>query len=389
MKKHIKSVVVLTSICALVAILMSITNYFTEPIIEKRRNETANAALLEVFPDGKGFSEIDIAKYDLPESITKAYSEESGGYVFEMNVTGYKSGLVIMCGISADGTVTGATYLQSAETNGAEKTYGEKLKGATLDSIDGIDTVAGSTKTTVAYRNAVKDALGAKVILEGGSADLRTEEEIFADNLNTALSAGEGKFTPYLITEQLSADYSVYKADNDAGYVFVTGDSFVGVDASGNVVSDTAEELKTSIAADAKILLASKKTEIDLTSYAESMPSSIEKAYKTESGNYVFNIHASGYGKKGDKYSRSNEYIYIDVAVTKDGKILSCITVSQKESEGIGDACAKESYYGQYDGKTADNYTEVDSISGATVTSNGYMSAISNVFEAVKVLEGK
>ena len=35
MKKYIKSVVALTAICAVVSILLSITNYITAPVIEK------------------------------------------------------------------------------------------------------------------------------------------------------------------------------------------------------------------------------------------------------------------------------------------------------------------------------------------------------------------
>ena len=386
MKKHIKSIVVLTAICALVSVLMAVTNYFTALIIEKNKLASANKALLVVFPDGKGFEEVDISKYDLPEGIRKAYSEESGGHVFEIETTGYKPGLVIMCGISADGTVTGATYLESAETNGAEKTYGDKLKGKTLSDIDGVDIVSGSTKTTEAYKKAVKDALGAKEVIGGGNVDFRTEEEIFNDNLSAALPEAEGKFTNYLITEQLSKDYSVYKADNGKGFVFVSGESFVATDVGGAVVSDAADDIKTAVEADAKKLIASSMTETDITKY-ENMPATVDKAYKTTSGNYVFKMHANGYSAT-NKYAQVKEPIYIDVAITKDVKIISCITASQKESDGYGAACGKPSYYEKFNGTDAQTYTKVDAINGATITTNAYMNAIKNAFEAVKILEG-
>lgn len=389
MKNHIKSVVTLTAICAIVAILMGVTNYITAPIIAKRQSETANEALLQVFPDGEGFEEIDIS-LDFPKAITRAYSEENGGYVFEISTTGYSSGFVIMCGVDKDGKVTGATYIASNETNGAEKTYGEQLKGKTLSDIDSVDTVAGSTKTTAAYRDAVKTALGAKEILGGGTADLRSEEEKLADNLSAALPVAEGKFAPYLITEQLTGNYSVYKADNGSGFVFVSGENFIGADSSGNITSQIDESLKEQVLADVQKLAASSKTEIDITKYAGTLPAQVQKAYMTASGNYVLNLRAAGYGiTGGNKYHpASGEYIYIDVALTPDGKILSCITVSQAETEGVGDACAKESYYSQFVGKTSADYTSVDAISGATVTSNAYAAAIAKAFEAVNILKG-
>ena len=102
----------------------------------------------------------------------------------------------------------------------------------------------------------------------------------------------------------------------------------------------------------------------------------------------MFDLRAAGYGINGDKYTRSGEYIEIQVSVTPDGKIIACKTTAQKESEGIGDACAKPEFYNQFGGKLESDYTEVDAIAGATITTNGYKTAISKVFEAVKILEG-
>ena len=83
--------------------------------------------------------------------------------------------MVILCGISADGRVSGSLCLSSGETLGYEKTYGDAVKGATLSTVDGVDAVSGATKTTEGYRNAVKDALTAFSTLKaneqkGGSA---------------------------------------------------------------------------------------------------------------------------------------------------------------------------------------------------------------------------
>ena len=385
MNKHMKSVISLTAICAAVSLLLAVTNYVTAPIIEKQQSAAANEALYQVMPDGEDFQAVDLTKYELPDSITEAYSEKNGGYVFKITTTGYSSGFIIMCGVDASGTVTGATYIASSETLGEEATYGEKLKGATLDTVESVETVSGATKATSAYRNAVKDSLGAAVILGGGSVDLRSDEEILNDNLSAALPSAEGKFTSVFITEELTDINSVYKAENGAGYVFVSGESFIATDNEGNVTSET--ELKDTVETNAKKLIASTLTEIDISGYAD-IPSQVQKAYKTASGNYVFDLRAAGYGINGDKYTASGEYIYIKVSATADGKIIACETVSQKESDGIGSACADSSFYTQFNGKTADTYKDIDAISGATVTTNGYTTAISKVFEAINILKG-
>lgn len=387
MKNHIKTVISLTAICAVVSLLLALTNAITAPVIKEQENAAVNETLAEVLPNGEEFKAIDISSYTLPETVAEAYSEKNGGYVFKMITAGYGSNFIIMCGINSDGKVTGATTISSTETLGVEATYGEGLVDATAETIESVETVAGATKTTAAYKGAVKDALNAAVILGGGSVDIRSEEQILNDNLNTALPAAEGKFTSQFITEEIGNITAVYKADNNTGYVFVTGDSFIATDDKGEVISAADEALKTEVKAAAQKIINSAMTEIDITGF-DDMPAHIQKAYKTSTGNYVFELRAAGYGINGDKYTKSGEYIYIRVSATADGKIIACETLSQKESEGIGDACADASFYTQFNGKEESNYGEIDAIGGATITTNGYKTAVSKVFEAIKILKG-
>ncbi|MEE1278901.1 MAG: FMN-binding protein, partial [Acutalibacteraceae bacterium] len=268
MKSQIKTVVSLTVICAVVAVLLAVTNYITAPIIKKNEAAQVNGALSVVLPSGEGFEAVDISKYELPETITEVYSEKNGGYVFKMLTSGYGSDFVLMCGIDANGAVAGATCISSNETLGAEKEYGKTLVGATGETIDGVATVSGATRTTDAYKNAVRDALNAKIILGGGSVDLRDEAQILADNLNEALPAGEGKFTPVFITEILEGVQEVYKAENGAGYVLKSGENFIAATADGTVVSEVADDVKTLMSDNAKKLISSKLTQIDISGYA-------------------------------------------------------------------------------------------------------------------------
>lgn len=391
MKKYLKSIISLTVICAVVAALLAATNKLTAPIIEENAGAAANEALLVVMPDGGDFTAVDMTQYTFPESVLEAYTASNGGGVFKVTATGYGPDMIIMCGVDAGGTVTGAVCLSSNETLGVEKTFGETTIGATADTIDSLATVSGATMTTGAYKGAVKDAINSAAILGGASVDIRTPEQILADNLATALPAGD-KFTELFICEALEGVSAVYTADNGAGSVYVTGEGeeaiFVGVDANGVVVSEVAEDVKANIEAAAKIMANSSMEEIDITKYAD-MPSHVDKAYKTASGNYVIELHAAGFGINGDHYyNPSGEYIYIKVALTAEGKIINCVTTKQAETDGIGSACADKEFYSQFNGKDETNYKDIDAISGATITTNGYKTGIGKAIEAVKIMEG-
>ena len=383
MKKSVQSTLVLVAICAVMAILLALTNSITAPIIKQNQDAAANEALLVVMPEGEGFEKMDVSSYTLPATVTEVYKEANGGYVVTLTTAGYGSGFVIMCGVSADGTVTGAVCLASTETLGYEKTFGESFTGKDAAGVDAVDTISGATKTTSAYKNAVKDALNTAIILGGGSVDLRDPAQILNDNLSASLPAGEGKFTKLFIAEVIEGIDAVYTADNGKGYVFVIGEEFIPVDESGNTDNTT---VKTAY----DILVASATEDIDLTAYAETLKY-VTSAKKTATGNYIFEVKGPGYGIVGgdDYHPASGEYIIVRVSMTPEGKIIDTFTVSQEESKGIGDACADEKFYGQFDGKTESDYKDIDAIAGATMTTNGYIKAIERAFEALNTLKGE
>lgn len=387
MKKYIKSIFSLISICLAVSLLLAVTNLITAPTIKKNEDAAANAALLEVLPDGEEFENLDITKYTLPSTVEEVYSEKNGGYVFKLRASGYSPDMIIMCGITADGRVSGALCLSSGETLGYEQIYGDNFKGKSLDEIESVDIIAGATKTTSGYRSAIKDALNAFTILNGGSVDIRTEEEKLADNLASALPSAARKFSSVFITEVLDGIDAVYKADNGSGYVYVSGENFYGLDANGKVISaDISEETKISLETSARKLAESKLTVLDINGYE--LPSAVSKVSKTESGNYVFELRGAGYGIQG-QYHASGEYIVIALSMTPAGKIIACETVSQAESEGYGAACAEYSFYSQFNGKDETNYGDIDAISGATTTTNAYKNAVKSAFDALKILKGE
>ena len=388
MKKQLKSVISLTAICAVVALLMALTNFITAPIIEEQEKNAVGEAFKTVLPEGEGFEAVDLSKYELPSTVEEAYSEKNGGFAFKLRTAGYGSDLVLMCGINNEGAVAGVSYISGNETLGVEATYGENLKDATADTIESVDTVAGATKTSTAMKSAVKDALNSAIILGGGSVDIRDEATILKDNLNTALPDAKGEFTEIFITEEVGNVSAIYKADNNFGFVFVLGENFVATDNNGTVLTEVSEDIKPEVTDAVQKIIGSTMTEIDISKYPD-MPSNVQKAYKTSSGNYVFDLRGAGYGINGDKYTRSGQYIEIKVSLTPAGKIISFKTTAQKESEGIGDACANPEFYTKFNGKDQSTLGEVDAIAGATITTKGYKTAISRAFDAVDILEGR
>ena len=134
--------------------------------------ENLDQALSVVMPNATGFNKINLSSIqNLPSTVTDAYVEKSGkGYAVLLETTGYRSGLVILVGISSDGIITGATCLSSNETFGYEKTFGDKTVGKDIDTI--VDVEAGATSLTInGYRGAVEDALYTVEMLNGGSSD--------------------------------------------------------------------------------------------------------------------------------------------------------------------------------------------------------------------------
>lgn len=394
MSKSIKSTVVLVAICATTALLLAVTNEITAPIIAQNEGAKANAALLEVLPDGGSFALADTSGMELPTTVTEAYRAQNGGYVFKLTTSGYNTGMVLMCGVNADGKITGVKCIANNETPSiggvAIGSYADMMPGKGIDTIDGVDTVTGATMTTKAYRAAVKDALSAAIILGGGSADFRTEEEILRDNLAAALPAAEGKFEKHFFAEVVEGVDAIYTATNGAGHVCVIGENFVGADANGQVIGEVSGTVAATVTAATAAISTTTLTDLTLSDY-EGLPGQLVSAKVTEKGNYVIEIKAAGYGIVGgnEYHPASGEYILIRVSISAEGKIIDCLTLSQAETDGVGSVCADETFYGQFDGKTEENYNDIDAISGATLTTDGYKKAILRAFESVKIFEGR
>ena len=221
MKKSAKNILVLVCICAVVSVLLALTNSITDPIIKANEQKNANAALLEVLPDGGSFELIDISSYTLPATVSEVYRAENGGYVVKLNTTGYNSGMVLMCGVTADGSVsgtpgTGKTLSAFSETDGVvSATFSDiSITKSQVSDFPTIPTISDSydgTSSNGMSGKAVKSAIDALDVTTSGAATNKTV---------TALTQTDGKisatFSNISITKSQVSDFPTIPTVNDA-----------------------------------------------------------------------------------------------------------------------------------------------------------------------------
>ena len=385
MKKNLLPSIVLGSICLVVAVLLSVVNSFTAPIIKERQEAAANAALLEVLPGGSDFKEIEITA-DYPSIVTKGWVA-NGGSVFQMEVTGYKSGLVIMCGVDADGKIAGVKHISSNETFGAEGQLNVDYTAAapTLDSLTQLPSASasGAPMTTKAYYDAIKAALQSAILASGGSVDTRTDEQKHSDALNFALNTTGKTFEKWFGVEEIAGVSAIYTCD--AGTVIILGDNYVGFDTEGNVVksatmdSTSASDVSDALKAEAEAAYASYQAALNSSLVIDDSYPEIVKSGSKLSNGYVFTMEVTG------KY----EGLVIQVTVGFDGKIVDTKVVETNETPSYSNKVFPnvEGENGAYNGSSLDNFSE-HLVSGATLTSQAYADAVKAALQSFVIAEG-
>ena len=163
MNQSVKSVVVLFSICLVVAVLLSGVNFITAPVIKAHNEQIKFGSLYEVIPDATGFEDLS-DKAALPESVTGVFAEESGlGYAVTLSTTSQFSqdDMVFTVAIDAEGKIIAVKLTNYAETKDFGASYPEKFIGTDASSMEGVDLVGGVTYSSTAFKNAVADAFAA------------------------------------------------------------------------------------------------------------------------------------------------------------------------------------------------------------------------------------
>ena len=163
----VRLILVLFVISAIVALLLGMTNYITEDIIDAIKQEKTQKALREVMPGGHEFKELS-AEVSADE-VTGVYSAGNSGYVIQMEVSGSQGAIDMVVGVDLSGAVTGVSIVDMAETAGlgdkaADADWRAQFVGASGSvavNKDGgqIDALTGATVTSRAVANGVNIAL--------------------------------------------------------------------------------------------------------------------------------------------------------------------------------------------------------------------------------------
>lgn len=163
----LKSVIVLTLICLIIAVAMAAVNTVTAPKIAEANEKAEQEALSAVLPDNNGFEKVETD--GLPDSVAAVYRDLGGsGYVVMLSVKGYDSSkpMSAAVGFTNDGSITECKVISAqGETSGigskvALPDFLSQFDGKDAD-MNGVDAISGATISSSAFINAVKESFTA------------------------------------------------------------------------------------------------------------------------------------------------------------------------------------------------------------------------------------
>lgn len=234
-KKNLMPAIVLSVICIVVAGLLAVVNLFTAPIIAEMEAQKVFDSLRVVL-DGK-FEELEKPE-GTSENVNAIYkvkgdSGELLGHVVTLTVKGYAGDISVTVGVGADGAVTKAVVTNESETHGKAgmDNYTDGFAGVNKDTVGGVDTFSGATKSSTAIKNAIIIAINTVTGSEveapsGGSSDGEGEEEITLPKTDAEILTLAGELVPENggfedVTPENSSNSlgRLYKEKSGKGYV--------------------------------------------------------------------------------------------------------------------------------------------------------------------------
>lgn len=417
MKENIKSVVVLTAICLVVAVLLAYTNSITAPIIEANKAAKASGSLLEVMPEAAGFENITETLANLPATVKEVHAETSGlGHVMILGTTTQFSSdeMGITVAIGADGKISNVLLTGYYESKDFGADYPATYIGQD-SALGGVDTVAGTTFSSTAFKDAITDAFN--VLIENNlvAAGQKSEEQLIAETMPLALpgcinSLGNPVTVP---VEGVAAPITqAFKAKNNCGYIYVVstdaGSVVVGVNAfgvaqafdlEGNDVTATATDAVAAAVAAAPAI-ATENLEANLATVTNSFPEGAEivaieglgtftdvvaafSATAGEETQYAVITMPLGYG---------DEAMKMLTVFNANGEVLAYKTLSEMIIHGEYYAdhqlTDESAYKAQFVGLTEGTYSDdMTLVAGATMTANAVNSSFHSAFEAFNLIK--
>lgn len=418
MKDNIKSVVVLTAICLVTAAVLAVTNFYTAPIIEENKAAAATGSLAEVIPGAAGFEELELPA-DAPATVKSLYKEASGlGYVMllETSSSYSQSPMGITLGFGADSKICGVMLTNYQETKDFGADYPSTYIGQD-SALGGVDTVAGCTYSSKAFKEAVTDAFN--LLINSGllAAGEKSEEQLIAEVMPTALPGCVNAAGTCVVEEATASDASVtaaYKAKNGCGYIAVVSGSdgtlVCGMNAFGEVKcfdlegNDVTEASADAVAAVQASFapLATETLEDDTATALRAFEEGTEVELTPVEATGSFGVATAAFkATVGDEVSyviltRPNGYADETMKmlhiINSNGEIVLYKTLSELIIHGEYYAehqlTDESAYRSSFVGLTEETYSDdVALVAGATITSNAVATSHRSAFEVFNFIK--
>ena len=363
-------------IIALVAgLALAATNMVTAGPIEEQSLKATREARIAVFPDASDFTEMDIAEDTGLDSIYEAkLNGDTIGYVLQNTVSGYGGPIEIVIGIDTQGMVTGLSVGGSsfAETAGLgtqvkEPAFTDQFVGlAELPVLNGnVDTISGATISSSAVINGIIQCYKQwEIIAGGGSSDTAAapsaavpleedgvfigEADGFVAPIRVSVTVENGYITAIKVLEQNDTEAMFAMAQDGIIPAVLQANGTDGVD----TVSGATYSSQGLLDAIADALCR------DCAETADT------QALPTQYTDGVYIGEAQGYMGK----------IQVSVTIT-DGSITAVKVLEYSDDTAIF-AMARDSIVPAV--IAANSAANVDTVSGATYSSNGLLDAIAN-----------
>ena len=236
-KEVLKSITVLTIICIISGLLLSIAYVATEPHIIKQSEIRANQKYSEIFPMATDFHK------NSKEDVDVFMNDDKIGIVKVSNTMGYGGNIKLLVGIYKNETIAGVRVLEQSETPGlgAKIVFSEfidqfKNKGKDVSLDNGIDSITGATISSQAVVDGVvnafvedKDIKEEKEDLE--NIDKKTHEEIYEET-----NEETGEVIDKISSKEINGTKNE-TIDNESSYIYKSSsENVVLADSNGNVM---------------------------------------------------------------------------------------------------------------------------------------------------------
>lgn len=389
MKKTIHLTVFLAVVAALCTGVLATVNMFTKDIIAEQNASAETAALKELYPEASKITVIDDFEADENNLVQAAYQIDDSAYAFRVSSQGYAEPIVYIIGFDADGSNSKYMVLEVKDTQGigdrvAQDEYIKEMSGKA--TTDAFPLISGATKSSEAIVKGIGAAVEVFNAITGSTGGPSTPEptptepeiviinETEADGIKTYEFSAPGfmKATPneyklsidtttHTVTELIN---TVFNDTPDIGDMATANshlEQFVGL--------SVFEAVSIDIVSGATVTSESINTAVQFI--FDTYASSID--YLVLDGKVIVNVDAFGYSDTPNK-----------VRVTFDqatSTILEVVVTEFNDTPGLGDQATTADRLAQYVSKSVTDDVNIDTVSGATETSDAINKAVAQAVQ--------